>query len=66
MDHRSFSRLTRNQRFKVMEYMSEEVSRFRKCYDTWYVSDAAERDNMLREYISKTYPELKSKFETII
>ena len=66
MDHRSFSRLTRNQRFKVMEYMQAEVSQFRKCYDTWYVSDTTERDNMLREYISKTYPELKSKFETVI
>lgn len=66
LDHRSFSRLTRNQRFKVMEYMQAEVSQFRKCYDTWYVSDAADREDRLKEYIAKTYPELKSKFETII
>lgn len=66
IDYRSFSRLSRNQRMKVIDYMKEEVSEFRKIYDTWYVSDVAERDERLREYIAETYPELATKFETVI
>lgn len=66
IDYRSFSRLNRNQRMQVIDYMREEVKEFRKSYDTWYVSDMTERDKALREYISDTYPELKSKFETVI
>ena len=67
IDYRSFSRLSRNQRMKVMDYMKEEVSEFRKSYDTWYLNSSKEdRDKALRSYITKTYPELQTKFETVI
>ena len=67
IDHRSFSRLTRNQRMQVMDYMREEVQEFRKSYDTWYLNSSKEdRDKALRSYITKKYPELQTKFETVI
>lgn len=67
IDYRSFSRLNRNQRMQVMDYMRDEVQAFIKSYDTWYVnSSKADRDKALRAYIAKTYPELQTKFETVI
>lgn len=67
IDYRSFSRLNRNQRMQVMDYMRDEVQAFIKSYDTWHVnSSEADRDKALRAYIAKTYPELQTKFETVI